>query len=242
MPDIDRLAGANGGERRRPPARQQQQPGADRTVETREPQIRPHPVRREAVDPVSGGIGDASGRLAHRAKGLPVRVSIGAAAGLPASVRGTFSGRAERIAQAWAGGLLGRRRADGIPDLHGAAALVLDVLDGLRRHAAARPDRFEGFDHSAFGGEEVLEQLASLRGGGLLLFGGVDSAGVFLRLVAQGQQLLTLGRRRRRLLGLRLRGSRNPGPPASRACRRIAPAPASQASTTRSAPKHGEAS
>ena len=54
-------AGRDRGERRRPPARQQQQPPADRPVEPRQPQIGPHPGRRDGIDPVSGRIGDASG-------------------------------------------------------------------------------------------------------------------------------------------------------------------------------------
>ena len=39
------------------------QPGADRTVEPRQPQIRPQPWRRERIDPVAGGVGDGPGRL-----------------------------------------------------------------------------------------------------------------------------------------------------------------------------------
>ena len=60
----------------RPPARHQQQPGADRPVEAGEPQIRAGESGRETVDPVSGRIGDASGALAHLLpSGVPVRVS-----------------------------------------------------------------------------------------------------------------------------------------------------------------------
>ena len=60
-----------GGERRRPPARHQQQPRADRPVEAGEPQIGPRPLRRAGVDPVAG-------RVAQR--GRPPRRS-----GVPAS-------------------------------------------------------------------------------------------------------------------------------------------------------------
>ena len=42
------------GKRRRPPARNQQQPGADRTIETGEPEVGAGPGRRVAVDPVAG--------------------------------------------------------------------------------------------------------------------------------------------------------------------------------------------
>src|SRR5262249_61034788 len=71
MPEVDRGAGLDGSERHRPPARQQQQPGADRPVEAGEPQIGPRPGGGEAVDPVSGRGGDAAraGRQG-RASGL----------------------------------------------------------------------------------------------------------------------------------------------------------------------------
>src|SRR5216683_988744 len=63
-------------QRRRPPAWQQQRPGSDRSIETREPQIRAHPNRRIAIDPIVGGIGDASERVAHCVvSGFPVSVS-----------------------------------------------------------------------------------------------------------------------------------------------------------------------
>ena len=44
-------AGGDRGKRRRPPARQQQQPGADRAVEAREPQVWTGPGRRDAYRP-----------------------------------------------------------------------------------------------------------------------------------------------------------------------------------------------
>src|SRR5579862_6099374 len=70
------MIGADAGESERPPAWQQQEPGADRTVETGKPQVGPGRGRGDRVDPVSGRIGDASGALAHfGASGVPVRVS-----------------------------------------------------------------------------------------------------------------------------------------------------------------------
>src|SRR6185437_3782210 len=66
--------GRDRGQRRRPPARHQQEPPADRAVEARQPEVGPAPGRRPAVDPVSGRIDDASGGVAHRRTG-PVNVS-----------------------------------------------------------------------------------------------------------------------------------------------------------------------
>src|SRR6185437_10416534 len=63
------------GKTRRPPARHQQQPRSDRPVETGEPQIGTGENGREAIHPISGRIGDASGILAHLPSGVPVRVS-----------------------------------------------------------------------------------------------------------------------------------------------------------------------
>ena len=92
------------GKARRPPARQQQQPGADRPVEAGEPQIRAKGSGRETIDPIAGRIGDATRRLAHRASGLPlsessvprpVRVlSLLATGGLNASLKVGAAGRA----------------------------------------------------------------------------------------------------------------------------------------------------
>jgi len=59
------LADDAGGQRRRPPAWRQQQPGSDRPIETGEPQIGPQPRRRAGVDPVAGRISNAGGRAAH---------------------------------------------------------------------------------------------------------------------------------------------------------------------------------
>ena len=61
--------------RRRPPARQQQQPGADRAVKARKAQIGTGPGRRDRIDPVAGRVGDRTGRPAHFASGLPLSVS-----------------------------------------------------------------------------------------------------------------------------------------------------------------------
>ena len=55
-----------GSQRRRPPAWHQQQPGADRAVEPRQPQIGPRPQRRTAIDPIAGRIRNPGGRVAHR--------------------------------------------------------------------------------------------------------------------------------------------------------------------------------
>src|SRR5262249_52242623 len=75
MPKIDALAGGNGGERNRPPAWDQEEPGTDRAIETRKPQIRARPGGSEAIDPVAGRISDRARALGHRANGLPVSVS-----------------------------------------------------------------------------------------------------------------------------------------------------------------------
>src|SRR6185312_9953110 len=63
------------GEAERPPARNQEKPGADRPIEPREPEIGPGDSGGVAVDPVSGRIGDASGAVAHLPSGEPVSVS-----------------------------------------------------------------------------------------------------------------------------------------------------------------------
>src|SRR6266545_3586029 len=75
VPDVDAVPRVNRGERNGPPARHQKQPGADWPVEARQPQIGAGWGRGEAVDPVTGRIGDAPRAAAHRAKGLPVSVS-----------------------------------------------------------------------------------------------------------------------------------------------------------------------
>ena len=67
----DRLCGGDRGERRRPPAGQQQQPRADRAVEPGQPQIGTRPGWCEGVDPIAGRVGDRTGRRAHFANGLP---------------------------------------------------------------------------------------------------------------------------------------------------------------------------
>src|SRR5262249_34325277 len=72
---VDRGSGRYRGERGRPPARNQQEPGADRPVEASEPQIRARRGRSEAVDPIPGRIGDATGAAGHRPSGLPESVS-----------------------------------------------------------------------------------------------------------------------------------------------------------------------
>src|SRR5262249_2893732 len=76
MPEIDALARANRGQADGPPAGHEQEPGSDRPIEARQPQIRPCPRRREAIDPIAGRIGDAAGAAIHRVfSGLPVSVS-----------------------------------------------------------------------------------------------------------------------------------------------------------------------
>src|SRR5215467_215416 len=60
---------------RRPPARNEQEPGADRPVEPGKAQIRPSPRRRPPIDPVTGRIGNAPDGFAHFWMALPVSVS-----------------------------------------------------------------------------------------------------------------------------------------------------------------------
>ena len=54
MPEVDPHPGVNRGKANRPPARQQQQPRADRAVEARQAQIGAEPYGGPAVDPVAG--------------------------------------------------------------------------------------------------------------------------------------------------------------------------------------------
>src|SRR5262245_3523296 len=75
MPRVNLRPGVNRGKGNGPPARQQQQPRADRPVEARQAQIRTRPGGGPAVDPVAGGIGDAARAARHRVSGLPVSVS-----------------------------------------------------------------------------------------------------------------------------------------------------------------------
>ena len=135
---LGNCVGLHAGEAHRPPARHQQQPGADRPVEAGEPQIGAGDRGRETVDPVAGRIGDASGALAHLPpSGVPVRVSkvprpvlmllasgIGA---LSASLRLGAAGRGGRAAAAWQT-LVRISGRLGVPLLH--------VVDDLRRNAA----------------------------------------------------------------------------------------------------------
>ena len=75
MPEIgDRRAGLHRGERRRPPARNQEKPGADRAIEAREPQIGAQRNGRQAINEIPGRIGDAARCLAHCPSGVPVNV------------------------------------------------------------------------------------------------------------------------------------------------------------------------
>src|SRR5271166_5868497 len=75
MLDIDLPAGVDGGQSNGPPTRYQQQPGADRPVETGEPKVGAQPSGGDAVDPITGRIGDAVRAVGHRASGLPIKVS-----------------------------------------------------------------------------------------------------------------------------------------------------------------------
>src|SRR5262249_9674474 len=75
VPRVGKVARAHACEPNRPPARDQQKPGADRSIESRQAEIWAAERRRETVDPVSGRIGDASGAIAHFPSGLPVNVS-----------------------------------------------------------------------------------------------------------------------------------------------------------------------
>ena len=107
------LAGGDRGEPGRPPARQQQQPGADRAVEPRQPQIGPKPGRRGRIDPVAGRIGDAARRSRSSAQRVSGQRVEGAAALLADGVfdrRDRNARGAERIAEAWRARLPAPRR------------------------------------------------------------------------------------------------------------------------------------
>ena len=86
--------GDAGGQRRRPPARHQQQPGADRPVETGKPQIGPRPGRRARIDPVAGCVGNAGGRVAHRVGSSRENVAVQRIEGAAALLDGVASGSA----------------------------------------------------------------------------------------------------------------------------------------------------
>ena len=132
------------GEPERPPARHQQQPGADRPVEPREPQIGPRPGRREAVDPVAGRIGDAPGpaALAHSAeRRAGQRVDRCRVPVLMLLASGTRRGRASRSSVGPAGA---RRRGGGLADRACAIRSVcacdcLHLRQHLVGHAAPDP-------------------------------------------------------------------------------------------------------
>ena len=190
------LAGGDGGERRRPPARQQQQPPADRPVETGQPQIGPHPGRRDGVDPVSGRIGDASGRGAHlrliALSGLPVERVEGAAPRLRRSRPAGSARRAHRSSS----GPTGRRPrgADLLADLHRSGVLRLDLLDRIRRHAADLLVGLQKLHHPAFRADELVEQRADLFARRLAVAGGLDGAAILLGLFADRREFEANGR------------------------------------------------
>ena len=54
MPEIHLLAGMDGGQRDRPPAWNQQEPGADRSIKASEPQIGAGPAGSQTIDPIPG--------------------------------------------------------------------------------------------------------------------------------------------------------------------------------------------
>ena len=68
-------AGGDGSKPGRPPARHQQQPGADWAVEAGKTKIWARPGGRDRVDPIAGRISDTSDGGRHRASGLPCSVS-----------------------------------------------------------------------------------------------------------------------------------------------------------------------
>src|SRR6185437_6806834 len=75
VPRARETAGMHSGKTDRPPAWHQEQPRTDRTIEAGKSQIGAAVDRRETIDPISGRIGNASGRSAHFPIGLPVKVS-----------------------------------------------------------------------------------------------------------------------------------------------------------------------
>ena len=140
--DVDKArsgaAGGDGGERGRPPAGQQQKPGADRAVQAGEPQVRTRPRRRDRVDPVAGRVGDRTGRPVHRASGLPFSESS-----VPRPVLVLAAGINRRGADGVAQGR--RLRLGGRPFLAGGGAelcsmlvIVLGGLDGFRRGSCTK--------------------------------------------------------------------------------------------------------
>ena len=154
-------------ERGRPPARHQQKPGADRTIEARQAQIRPRPLRRERIDPVAGGIGNAGGCVAHRVRTLPLSVSKVLPPFLPALASGAEPEPSTSLSDGPAGPrgwLLHLLR--NIADLrrHGLGVLVavLHLGADVRRDSAFGGVGLDVFDHLGLGLAEIADQLAGL--------------------------------------------------------------------------------
>ena len=224
VPEIDRLARGDGGKSGRPPARDEQQPRADRPVEAGEPQIGAGPAGREAVDPVAGRIGDAT-RVAHRASWLPDSVSK---VPKPRLVRIVRDGR--RRAECFAEARAGRPRAlrGGVADLLGHLAdvdvLRLHRLDRIRRNAAELGCLLEALIILTSAAMKALNSLQASVGRSLLFAGGLERLAGLLRLVSQ---TISSGRPRAAAAAAR----RSPAAAATRAmpgmpaCRRTARSP-----------------
>ena len=148
------------GERRRPPARHQQQPRADRPVEARQPQIGPQPGRRQRIDPIAGRVGDGAGRAFIWP--ADYRSACRTCRG-----RSWYWCRCRAAACRW-------RRSMSAPSASAPSAqtvsrnfivlacMALAWRDGLLRHAAPRLVVFEEFHHLVLGGGEGLHRRAHL--------------------------------------------------------------------------------
>ena len=195
-----------GGQRRRPPARHQQQPGSDRPVETGEPQIRPRPWRRAGIDPVAGRIGNAGGGVAHRATGHRVRT-------LPFSVSKVLPPflRRRRLGQAAEEPSTSLRLGAGRSAASAACCATAQTFfcmpsvflwpafswsRDLRRNSAFGRIGFDIFDHLDFGLAEISDQLAGLVRRRMAVAGGLDQLAALLRLFAQRHETLHAGVRR----------------------------------------------
>ena len=177
MPGIGKArAGRDGSETCRPPARHQQQPGTDRPVEPRQPQIGPRPGRRDGVDPVAGRIGDAAAGLRHRASELPLSVSK--VPPLPVLILDESGMREVPSASLRLGGGGAARSGGGVADAvaHGDRLAVIGFhdFDGVGRDGTARAVVRHEFHDLGLGGDESPEDLANFRALGLAVDGGLD--------------------------------------------------------------------
>ena len=202
MPEIDLAAGVDRREPNGPPARHQQEPGPDRPVEARQPQVGARPGGGEAVDPVSSRIGDATRAAGHRASGLPDSVSKVPWPFLVDVVSGTTGvvPRASLRLGPLGRGPLRRHFANLLARLRGPAVSGPDLLEHFSGDAAGRALLFQALDHLGLGREERLEQFAQFLRLRLLLTGRLQRLAVLLGLIPKGQELLA-GRRRLLRLG-----------------------------------------